>query len=63
MNELTIMGLAVKCLPALLVVVILLELLIEEYLRLMELAGLARRRSSVRSKTEPDNEGKGPAKT
>ena len=47
MNELTIIRLALALLPACLVVLILLDLLIEEYLRLMELAGLARRRPSA----------------
>ena len=54
MNELTIIRLALLCLPTLLVVVILLDLLTEEYLRLMELAGLVRRRSSARAEVPPD---------
>jgi hypothetical protein len=46
-NEFTIIRLVLTALPALLVVLFLLDLLIEEYLRLMELAGLARRRTSA----------------
>ena len=54
MNELTIIRLALLALPTLLVVAILLDLLTEEYLRLMELAGLVRRRSSARVEPPSD---------
>ena len=54
MSEMTIIRLALAALPTLLVVVILLDLLTEEYLRLMELAGLVRRRSSARVELPPD---------
>lgn len=54
MDEWTIISLAVKCLPAALVVLILLVLLVEEYLRLMELAGLARVRSRAQRERPTD---------
>ena len=63
MNEWTIIRLALTCLPALVVVVILLDLLVEEYLRLMELAGLVRKRSSVPAHDEPDADEDGPDRT
>lgn len=63
MDELTIIRLALKCLPTLLVVVLLLELLTEEYLRLMELAGLVRRRSSTGTGGDSDVEEDGTDRT
>ena len=46
-DELTIIKLAIRVAPAAVAAIILLDLLVDEYLRLMELAGLARRRSGT----------------
>lgn len=54
MDELTIIRLAIRYLPTFLVVVVLLNLLTEEYLRLMEMAGLIRRPSPADKQTESD---------
>ena len=54
MDELTIIRLAIRYLPTFLVVVFLLNLLTEEYLRLMELAGLIRRPDPADKQTESD---------
>ncbi|GEM_PF-5192899 len=56
MSELTIIKLAIRCAPAVLVAVVLLDLLVDEYLRLMELAGLVRRRSMADENAKDDAE-------
>ena len=57
-DELDIIRTAVRCVPTVVVVVLLLDLLTEEYVRLMELMGLIRRRGS----TEPDGGQQKPSK-
>ena len=55
-DELTPIRTVVRYLPTLVVVLVLLDLLVEEYLRLMELAGLVRRTPPLdqNTETEPD---------
>ena len=59
MDELSLIRTALRYLPALVVVLVLLDLLVEEYLRLMELAGLVRKTPppDQNAETEPDADG------
>lgn len=52
MDEFTIIELAVWCLPTTVVVLVLLKLLVEEYVRLMEMAGMIRKPVADEQKTE-----------
>jgi len=51
-DEFTIIELAVWCLPTTVVVLVLLKLLVEEYVRLMEMAGMIRKPVADEQKTE-----------
>ena len=56
MDELSLIRTVIRYLPTLVVVLVLLDLLVEEYLRLMEMAGLVRKTPppDPNTKTAPD---------
>ena len=58
-DELSLIRTALKVLPTLVVVLVLLDLLVEEYLRLMELAGLVRKTPPPDQTTETESDADG----